>query len=665
MITTNVSYHFAVVFFPWKHPYPVKGASNVESLPPITYTTGSQQPSGITSVNYTRNKGPGSVMNIEFTGYINEEAKITVGTWCLLSTHSSHPMADFETVRDQGMVRFIGQVHEINVDYSVIPESGRIARKITMTVREWCHVLHCPVRYHSTSEEGNLTKLGTASSVAENNQKKADIIRRIGTSIVNVFQQPALSLAWVGGLNSKSDELLDQFKNLTSKDLSLFPKVTARLPALPTELTNFVFQNSTDIYTGTPKTAWSEGFFTLLSGVQKWSSAGKYSFFGKGVNPDEKAKRPMSIAVLDFFNSGDSLFEIIMKQVMGGGGVEVFPDLWYTKAIDNSWKPRPVLVVRDVPFTLKKQKSAYPWTVYDDLPRLSIGSEHITRISLKQTAQNTATIVQLIPSSGDWTKIASAAQIAFYGTSIMAEGQERFGAQSRTSAIRDIFMVEGDPVGDDDISAYENEADSVTKIKEKIGSGSLKVDATAWFNELRLKHQQWYGADYLYPACTLLLKDNGQPFSVGINVSFNVPSGINCVGHCESISQTFVIDASGRVINNTQIQLSRLCIEGASKDLEPMAYSTLVNLLRRDNQGLTAALENKVEQVAQDTVSNVTVDIMAALEESKTKKTENDNTVKKKTEDGRKVIKDKAPTAKASASLKAADDKRAKRTQKT
>jgi hypothetical protein len=588
-ITTNSSYHVALVFYPWANSYPLENKSNakgnLENSDPIIYASGGNTISGITSIQYSRRKGVGGSMGIEFSGYIRAEDQLTLGTWCFLATSHVAPITTMKDIKSRGLIRFVGQVYDISAQYQVDPESGRYVRRVSMMIREWCHALHCPLRYHPIAAEANLSAVQAGvvlSKKQETDQKRSELIDKLGSSVTNVFQQPALALAWAGGLTkSASTSVLSAF-NIQAEDLALFSTVIARLPVIPKKLlSDLGFDSSV-----APDTAWSDGFLELLSGVQEWGSGSK-QFFGKNLKTDEKAQRPVSPTPLSFVMSGNSLYSMVSEMVAGGGGTEVFADLWYEKK-EDSWLPRPVFVVRDMPFTLKSADeslggSKFPWTKYDDLPSLPIPAERVTQVSLKQGLHNTANLIQMSVAESDWAKVAAAQAVRYFGTTVLAESQKRFGAQTRPNlTIRDIFIAEEKKTTgkSTEVAATDKASSEIKKLEFKVNTSSTQ-DGYTWFSELSRKQIQWFGSDYLFPSCTITLKDANYPLAAGINISLVMPNKSEYVGHCDGFSQAFMVDSSGRITNTTTVQLSRLCIKYKEK-LMPMSYRSIVNFL---NQG--------------------------------------------------------------------------------
>jgi hypothetical protein len=577
-ITERSNYHVAMVFYPWANQYPLEHQTgNDKSGDRVVYATGGGPISGITSIQYGRRKGIGGTMTVEFSGYIQAEANLTVGTWCVLHTSHRSPLvenAKSVKVLPHGLARFIGQVYEINASYFA-DGSGRLVRKVTMTIREWCHALHCPIRYHPVSSKQNLNKVGIGKALADSDSaKRSELISKIGSSFVNVFQQPALSLAWVGALQKDRGSLLETI-GVTVEDVAMFSNVIARLPAIPDKLLEDLFPSKKL----SSMSAWTEGFMDLLSGVQMWGKGEKNAFWDIAVTANDTAERPVSPASLDFFTQSQSLYQMIANQVLGGGGTEVFADMWY----GPNNEPKPVLVVRDIPFTLRSSfDGKFPWTMYDDLPQIEIPLSRIMRLDLKQGIHNTANLIEMTVTEGSWSNVAEATALKFFGTVVLPESQKRFGAQQRpTLQIRDIFTPKKKNSLKGDIkpgSAEEVQA-NVDAIKSAAAMES--ESQFKWFGELSKRQVMWFGADYLFPSCTLMVKDADFPIACGVNIAFT--SGeVKYVGHCESFSQVFTLEPeSGRAVSQTSIQLSRLCVKSKNGNLDPMTYSMLVNFLRQ------------------------------------------------------------------------------------
>jgi hypothetical protein len=598
---------------------PELAADNSETLAPVILSTGNSSVSGITSIAYNRRKGVGGSMQIEFTGYHPEEPKLSVGTWCFIATSHVAPITDMEAIQKRGLIRFIGQIYELESTYQVDAASGRLMRKVNMVIREWCHVLHCPLRYHPVSQEQNFNKIAIANKLAEDSgEERGKILSTIGSSYSNVFQQPALALAWARCLTENNTSVL-QVLGIKAKDLTVFSTTIARLPILPEQMLKDLFPKKRL----KPDTAWADkdGFMDLVSGVQIWGSGDK-EYFGKKLKADEKANRPVAPTTLDFFMSGESLYQVIVNQVSGGGGVEVFADLWY----DGDGKPKPVMVVRDIPFTLKEVDKAigsskYPWTYFDDLPIVTIPAERILKISVKQSIHNTANLIQMGIQDGSWSRVAEAQALFYYGTTVLTESQRRFGCQTRPKlSIRDIFSAPQAAVGDEKITTTTTETRGEKSDPVKTQESKAHFQ---WFAELTRKQIQWYGTDYLFPSCTLVVKDADFPLAAGINVAFSLPNGAIYVGHCEGFSQGFGIDDAGRISSQTTIQLIRLCVLDEDGKYKPMSHRNVVNLLGQPSPvaiDAVYATSGKDEAETFQISANIQVDASAKIIEENYKK---------------------------------------------
>ncbi|MEN6636794.1 MAG: hypothetical protein ABFC56_13150 [Clostridiaceae bacterium] len=654
------SYHAALIFFPWKNPYPLENKSyasdNSEDIDPLIYASGTNKISGITGIQYNRQKGIGGNMVIEYTGYITDETKLTVGTWCVLATSHVSPITDMESILSRGVIRFIGQIYEISAAYAA-EVSGRLSRRITMTVREWCHVLHCPLRYHPVAKEANSKQSFISNSLTKGDKtdtQRSEIIQKIGTSMTNVFQQPALTLAWVGGLQTDQESLLKAV-NVNVDDLTLFSNVTARLPTVPKNMLKMLFPNQRL----KPETAWADGFMKLLSGVQDWqesklpSTSTSDSYFGKGVKFDDNAKRPIAPTALEYFTSGGSLFEIVANQVAGGGGVELFADLWYDVGTGGKFVAKPVFVVRDIPYTLKladevlngKVKAKFPWTYYDDLPQIDIPLSRILRVNIKQGIHNTANLIEMAPADGSWAKSASTAALMYFGTTVLTESQKRFGTQRKSRlTIRDIFMKDDATEAGKTEIKITTDAD-IEAVAEDVKSIYKKADTHFdWFAELAKKQIQWFGTDYLFPSCQLLVKDADYPLACGVNIKFG-----EYVGHCEGFSQRIAVDESGRIVSQTTVSLSRLCLQ-SEDGLVPMSHGSVINFLRNPtsvdvDKMFGNVAEKKTYEVAEE------IDMKATREIIKSNQKKLNTVFKSSEENGEteKTTTENAPGAKGAA----------------
>jgi hypothetical protein len=82
-------------------------------------------------------------MEIVYSGYVDKSV-IRVGNWVVYKTSSNGVIVD---PLKQGIVRFIGQIYKVDTSYTHDKSAGHRRRAIKISVREWSHLLFCPVRF--------------------------------------------------------------------------------------------------------------------------------------------------------------------------------------------------------------------------------------------------------------------------------------------------------------------------------------------------------------------------------------------------------------------------------------------------------------------------------------------------------------------------------------
>lgn len=629
--TTGVSYHVALFIYPWKNAYPVEDRDNTEASDnPIVLSSDLSTGTGITFLQYTRRREPGSALTIDCMGKIDPVAA-RIGNWCVLTTSSKSPIKKTgnrqKPLNENSIVQFIGQIYNVNCQY-LSDGNGNFRRIMKITLREWSHILHVPVRLHPAAM--NKAQSG---QVEETVKKAGTTFKLFGTALLNVFESALVGLQMLGGISKDNTSIVDPVINSKDEYLKFLRSTVSRFPVLPKLLMEDLFGSAS----GDPEDFWTDNFMKVASGVQKWGDISVDNNIIPISNLDNlksfikaDAQRPLAFVPISDYIKGGTLLDIIAGTVGGNAASEFFADLWYTKKDDGTIGVQPVIVVRDTPFSFKGSglgssflsSDNFEWTFFDDIPRTKIPAGTILAISVSQTSANTANFIQLSPANNTFAS-AAAADLTYNSTVVLPESQKRFGGQSRQMQVRDIWTLGNKqssllspslpttPVSSDSetIKAVESTKDA----KSLEAKGVINF---SWFQNLIGKLVEWYASDYMFPSVTLTIKDNNTPISIGHNIEFQFgDDGFKYVAHVTGIDVRLQVHPDGRIENITVINAIRLCHD--DKGCKVVPQSVILNLLGISVDLTTQdttdePLDSKLTQ--SDYVINTTSTVIAAKE---------------------------------------------------
>lgn len=618
-LSSGVSNYMGMIVYPWENPYPVENPNNaIENSftrKPLfigTANPSSKNATGIIHTIVTKTKQGSASLTMDLMGRVPTDLTIP-GTWVVFLTSGTVPMetnrVDYSSLLDDPsvVVKFIGQVYSSNMSH-IADKEGTLRRTAKVTFRDWSHALHTPVTFHPYSLTRNQTDPSAYNSIEKKlNEvfKSGKLVQNLNTSLFNVFQKANLFLSFLNALgSSKEDGLISQEILANKEDLKIFSEAISRMPVIPEALIIDLFPEKD--YNA--DTVWADIFIEVLSGVQDWAkNKNKKTVFNgcfgtydnriatkDWIINDGRAKRPLSYIPPTQLINGGSVSELIQHHVLTNAGSEYFTDLWYYEK-NGKVRVQPVLVVRDIPFSLKSQESKegskIPWTSFDELPMVNIDAKYIISINLTQTMEKTSNVIMLEPNNEILSAADLSGEVLRHGILVMPEHQKRFGGLLRQIAIKDmvspnIVQATQDltygPVPAKEGIEERNTFENTKKVEVK----DLYID---WFHELQKKHRQWYGEDYRYPSGNIHIKDCNHRFCVGMNVQFRLRNDKNAtpfVAHIERVDSRLTVVENGVVSNSTRIYFSRLVhFNQVTEQLERITPGAISNILRLDAEG--------------------------------------------------------------------------------
>jgi hypothetical protein len=576
--TQKVTHKIALVIYPWKNDYTSEWYDDTEA-PEIVYSSdkikgeNSLSGTGIHYVSISRNKTPGGTMQIDINGGINAEPiAFQVGAWCsFYSTAKGKPFTSKSEVLKNGILRFVGQIYSINGQY-MTDGNGLLRKTLKISVREWSHVLHTPMRFHPQAQESNFSAASKLSLILNDLSSYKDALEQLGTQRLNVFQYPLVALSFVGYFNKVNE----RYSSLIAEKGTLqnFSTITSHLPNIHSQLVEDI--------TGEKSNNFSD-FMRVVSGVQTYENP------MEGLVPDDvgdpEVKRPVSLAKTEGFVSGAPLYQMMETIISGNGATEMYTDIQYKEDSGNIVGV-PSLVIRDLPFTLSKaldggqDENDYQWTIYDDLPRTTIPPQAIASLSLKQGIEN---VSNLIVFNVDRTTF-SAANVqtiaSCFGTNVLPNSQYRYGGISREIPMTDIFAppdkfkfeIAVNPTQIGQVNLKTDESTTAT------GTSSASAIGIDWWRSVANRLLEYYGTANMYFDGSITLYDDDYYLSVGNNLQWKMfDSGVKLIGHINQLDMRYQIEEGGRVTSQTTLGLTRVCGERKGK-LLPLPTQILNSL---------------------------------------------------------------------------------------
>jgi|WetSurMetagenome_2_1015567.scaffolds.fasta_scaffold42249_2 hypothetical protein len=595
--TSNLSHRVAVIFYPWTTDYTSEKAEDVEAEPKIyssdAVEDGNQfKGSGIHYIQVTRNKTPGGTMHIDINCNMRgEELPIQVGAWC--SLYSNSKGVAFNTkdkIINNGILRFVGQVYSINGQY-ILDGNGTLRKTLKISVREWSHVLHTPLRFHPQAPEANANVAQQQAIILKTVADYQKAIENLGSQLLNVYNYPLLALGFVGYVNKINEDIVSNVIG-GKENLQNFSKITSHLPNIHSKLVNDITGNSSNQ---------ASDFFTVLSGVQYYAPGNDTGLIGVGGDisniASPLAKRPVALVPVEKMISGQSLFELIQDVVSGNGATEIYTDILYVND-GGVVTSLPSLVIRDIPFSLKKSLKdstqdnyGYEWTVFDDLPAGIIPTENIQSLSLKQGIENVSNLITFNVERSTFSKSQVQTIASYYGTNVLPNSQYRFGGIARQINIRDIFSLPEKVTPKETIPATDLKADTSTTERETSTANAVGID---WWQSVSDRLLEFYGTANMYFDGSMTVYDDNFYLSVGNNLQWKMfEQGVTLFGHINQLDLRYQIVENGTVTASTIIGLTRVC--GKYKDnLIPLPTKILNSLytFKEDNPAFKSLFDN-------------------------------------------------------------------------
>ena len=644
-VTENLSNDSVLIVYPWTEPNPkqqrVDGLLTVDlsTTPPVSISE------GLISVGFTRSKAVGS-MEAVYAGYANADA-IREGNWVVFKTSAKGKITN---PLKEGIVRFIGQIFNVNSNY-VKDGNGKLTSTYKVYVREWSHILYCPVRYDPYVNAGqstaavvqnvtqdtypggsppsliNIPYLNSRSKDLKGNMKQeqfslvpinlaanenkitepkdsAAIMQELFIRYRQPFTYVSGILALISNMNKSSESLSSVFSLQDCQplvdSLNYHYKIVARSASIPTQLVKDHLYPSSDIGGYDPSSPLSTGFLWYVSGVQKWDQnksaydprTGLYNlrdFTGSGMSSlvysPKEAFRPGTLMDPKVISMGASAIEVI-SGMCEPTAYDFYTDLWYTEAENGAIMAAPVLVVRDNPFSIKAYRklftqtnnSKYKWTMFDDLPQLTIRSSSVLSINTTRNILESVNYVRVVPNTMGVMDQQTQAAATFGGTAVIPSQQYRFGGKE---------MV---------VTSY---CGLVTPSQE--GSDQGATYDPDWFTELRNRIVEWNSNNHVWFKMTVTIKDSDYPLTVGDNI--RIPLGKDrpiLIGHLDAVDFRIKNEDSGLVTNSVVLSISRVGMQDPSDGsdfngqvvpLPPSASIRLPFLTTDDPSGLSLMVQ--------------------------------------------------------------------------
>jgi len=614
--TRAVTHSIGMVIYPWRYPDVVEGISpdiekrNREESDPIFIgaATGveTDTPSGIIHMNIVKNKNISSTLIVDFKGTVNRQATIP-GIWVVVVSSATRNVRDI--VRSEGIpalyekddviIRFIGQVHSVNGSFFADAD-GNLRKVCKVTFKCWSSFLHTPVRFHPSSIFANLEEAGNAQTISTALRKvweDGEAVKNLISEAHNVFYKPFLLLYLINGLSLISSDTVTQIEkelSMKANSLDIFGKAISRLPVIPATLVKHVF-NSEEQYSD--ESVWSKIFVRLISGVEKWDVLRTKGLYDDGIDKvlgtigklaDKRiqtdewvlsasnvVKRPISFLMTKELITGSSLAELLKTVCADAAACEFYADMWFYRAEDGKVRPQPVIVVRDMPYSLKKlDKGTAAWTYYDDLPAQVLDPSTIISINLKQGLEMTANLISFNPRLHTYASMLENGEIIRYGTMAYWQNQSRFGGKLLGQSVSDILTYVYAETGK--VKSTTVPKKTVSDYLRDIGNIQTKFESDrtySWFSELQAKYQEWYADNYKYCSGSMLLKDANYRLTVGHNIEFKLgPDSPIYVAHVEAVDQRYTVVEGGWVKSDVYVYFSFLT---ARNPLDPSSLTRL------------------------------------------------------------------------------------------
>lgn len=541
---------------------------------------------GVKGIRFNRSKkSPSSECTITYKGVLPKY--IQAGNWILVYSY----MNGKNGVKSK-FIRFCGQIHSINYDYSTTGE-GLISKTFTIFAREWSSVLESQIKYDKISLQANITSPGGLIAAMGNGgaSLQKDLIKQMG-DFFSPFELAQFILSLIGCVNQ--DDAIKSITTSDGKSVLKLPSLALSAPSIPKSV-----MLNMGLSDPNPKDAFSTGFVKVVAGYAANAYASGVSGNWNGLfnkNGIYNYATSLKNAYVDSklkptVNGLGALTQLVypawslIQNYCDPATFEYFTDMWYEKGDDGEIISQPVIVMRDKPFLMNKVLSNYlpqkklliepvslsgfttndlkEFSKYDNIPRISIPSEYILNISLSNTILNSPNYISIeFPDLA--AKELQSSLSAAIGRLRLPDEMARFGGRE--------MRYQTNFVG---VGNYEQNETSFQKV----------FDSYKWLAFA------WHGFDYRFAEGSILIKDFNTPISVGMNVRFKLNS-LTLVGQVEGYSTDFSINAAGLESTLTQIQLSHIVKEVVPPAISPVGLQlgdgTLGSLASIVGSGLNA-----------------------------------------------------------------------------
>jgi len=616
---STISLKWEVELFPFSEKYPSSndfGSSGSAVAAFISGSVpnnnkGSKIITGIKNMTFVRAKGQPDA-KCSFTVLGRPPRECVPGTWVVISSYQNTAAPDQSNMTSEATVigmtndfaasaqvenrkpRFIGQITTMDTSYVADPTSGLISQTTAYHVREWSHALQVPVRLDlyafaqtASTGIGQLTSVLPSNFVgppAPNSQgvdaaKIAELVKKS----LNPFEVAHLILTVVGAMQKN-----DAINSIPALGMDGFKEVAVKMPSVPKSLLDRLGLDAD------PKDAFTSGFLKVITGVQvapalndgQWGGvfggggALKFSDFEKKYNKSPQ-DRPSVMGAGSILQTGAPAWQLL-NSFCDPSINEFFTDFVHELNDDGSIGARPVLFVRDKPFSLvnveknllgsgnaDKVKS---FSKYDNLPRIRIPEANITQFRFNNSIMNSPNFIRV--NFGDFSSNpdTARAQSNFRPPTRLDAEINRFGgneldvqtnflgyndgnaspgaAGSPASLVSAATDVINNPPSPNDV--FDTAAGAIVDVSEGF-------EFTKWVDKVKLIMQSWHSYDYRMGSGTLVLKDDNFSLTVGFNAIFRM-GNYDLVGHIEAINVSVGVDGNGTYTTQTQLQLSRIVV---------------------------------------------------------------------------------------------------------
>ena len=299
MKTNSSSVKWVVEIYPYESDYPsVKDGLSIGNITPaiigsksiqasslenisakvFSNSSGSVSPQilntlGVKQVTINRSKqSPSAPCSIAVTGPLSPV--FVSGNWVIVSSAQATNQANLQTV-----VRFIGQIDSISVNYSSSSE-GILQTNSNITIREWSSILQSQIMFDYTSAQrllvgdnagvvmakGLMNSLSGEANPAEELKKLEDVLKKA----YNPFETAHIVLKLLGLLSA--NDALQKTKEVSNS----FNKMALTPPKIPQAVLSRLGINASM----SSSTDWNGGFCNVVTGVKPPSSMSDGNWMG-------------------------------------------------------------------------------------------------------------------------------------------------------------------------------------------------------------------------------------------------------------------------------------------------------------------------------------------------------------------------------------------------